>query len=63
MTKTTKAIAKRFGVAKKTGKVTKRTAGQAHLNGKQTSKKRRNKLSDINYDHTYPFNKVVRQNV
>jgi large subunit ribosomal protein L35 len=43
--KTHKATAKRFKVTK-TKKVVKRTAGQAHFNGKEAGSTRRKKRSD-----------------
>jgi len=43
--KTHKATAKRFRVTK-TGKVIKRTCGQAHFNARETGNTRRNKRSD-----------------
>jgi len=43
--KTRKSISKRFRVTK-TGKVIKRTAGQAHFNSRESGKVKRNKRSD-----------------
>lgn len=44
--KTNKAIAKRFKKTK-TGKVLKRTAGQAHFNSRESGKVGRNKKLDV----------------
>lgn len=44
--KTNKSIAKRYKLTK-TGKIIKRTAGQAHFNQKETGKVGRNKRSDV----------------
>ncbi len=44
--KTNKAIAKRFKKTK-SGKILKRTAGQAHFNSRESGKVGRNKKSDV----------------
>ncbi len=44
--KTNKSMSKRFRVTK-TGKVEKRTNGQAHFNARETGNTKRNKRSDI----------------
>lgn len=54
--KTHKATAKRFKKTK-TGKVMKRTAGQAHFNARETGNTRRNKRSD------QVFSKVMNKKI
>lgn len=44
--KTTKAVSKRFKKTR-TGKIIKRTSGQAHFNSRESGKVGRNKKSDL----------------
>lgn len=55
--KTNKAIAKRYKRTK-TGKILKRTAGQAHFNSRESGKVGRNKKSDVTVSTT--LNRFMR---
>ena len=58
--KTNKSVAKRFRITK-TGKVIKRTNGQAHFNARETGNVRRNKRSDMSLSTT--MHKLVKAKV
>lgn len=55
--KTNQAIAKRFKKTK-TGKIIKRTAGQAHFNSRESGNVKRNKRSDFVMSKT--LNRVIQ---